>query len=163
MPRQCSVCNRAEVLMAVNARLLAGESQTELAREFQFSVDALARHAKRHLRHDDKEVTQDSSLALMQKALRHAEALVDTCSATGDHRGLDSALAKLVAITETIEKLQSKASAGFESLSLREKVRYIKSDEELYRLILDDCVHQYPDLVVRGTDSELSRGLHMPN
>jgi hypothetical protein len=141
MPRKCSVCCLEEYRMQIDVRLRAGESPTALAREFPLSADSLARHAKSHLRHEEKPADADNPfIERLQLLWDRCDEIYVSASKVGNYRGMIDALAKLVAISEALSKLQT-GKAGFEGLDLAGKIAYIKKDGEIFRALFDDCIH----------------------
>jgi hypothetical protein len=131
MPRQCTVCALEEHLPAINQRLRDGESVTTLAREYSTSPDAMERHKAKHLRGDSVQV--GSSLAERLELLwTRCDDLYKRSIAVSDVRTAVDTLNKLVGIAENLSKV--KVQAGFESLTLDEKVDYVLHSEVMIAL-----------------------------
>ena len=131
MPRQCTVCALQEFLPAIDARLRNGESVGALAREYNASPDAMERHKANHLRGDSLKV--GSSLSERLELLWHRlDDLYKRSVAVGDVRTAVDTLNKLTGIAENLSKV--KVAAGFESLTLEEKVDYVLNSEVMVAL-----------------------------
>jgi hypothetical protein len=131
MPRQCTVCALEEHLPAINQRLRDSESVSALAREYSTSPDAMERHKAKHLRGDSLRV--GSSLSERLELLwTRCDDLYKRSVAVSDVRTAVDTLNKLTGIAENLSKV--KVQAGFESLTLEEKVDYVLNSEVMVAL-----------------------------
>jgi hypothetical protein len=132
MPRPCTICTGFEEhLPAINQRLRDGESISALAREFGASPDAMERHKANHLRGDSLQA--GSSLSERLELLwQRCDDLYKRSVAVNDVRTAVDSLNKLAGIAENLSKV--KVRAGFESLTLEEKVDYVLNSEIMVAL-----------------------------
>lgn len=105
MPRTCTVCNAAEYLLQIDARLRAGESQTAIAKEFGFSPDAVQRHYARHVRQDKNTGGELDAASIFHEIAERAGEIARSATLTGDLRGAIDALGRQAAAAESYSRI----------------------------------------------------------
>ena len=140
MSRRCTICDGLqEHTIVIGARIRAGESLAGLAQEFGVSSDAMERHAKNHVRSEQKPRGGDLEARLELLWARLDEAYL-SATKIGEHKAAIEALKQLTGIAEQLAALKKKETSVFENLSLEDKVQYIRNDPGLFVAWCDFCI-----------------------
>ena len=134
MSRRCSVCNLQEHAVQIAARIRAGEPLAALAKEFEVSVDSMARHARNHVLRSAKPASGDL-ISRLENLIGRVEEMFSNASAAGDTRaGLD-ALGQLIRLTESLIELEK------EKAEREQKEQHAQTGPGLLSVeFLDQCV-----------------------
>jgi len=125
--------------MQIDARLRQGDSHAAIGRDYNVSVDAVDRHASKHLDAKPKVAQDESSLTAKWVTLyQRAEAIFESTSVQGDSRGALAALARCAEALESSIRLQPKV--GFEALSKQQQAEWVVRDRDLLQKVLDFLV-----------------------